>query len=160
MQNNENKIKELNQKLNNDIENLKKERDELKKIINESLSKCGNLIKEKNDLEKDSIKKNQQIENLKNTNLILHKNLSVGNENKNLMEQINTISNTGNLNSNNNYKNYNYKDENENSEIKVKKFIKIGEEKIEENNMLNLIRKEKEKNKEFLNELKLLKNNY
>lgn len=101
------------------------------------------------------MKKTQQIENLKNTNLILHKNLSIGNENKNLIEQINTLSSPANI------KNINsLKVDTEDSETNKQKIIKIGKEKIEENNMLSLIRKEKEKNKEFLNELKLLKNNY
>jgi len=114
--------------------------------MNEALTKCSSLLKEKSDLEKENIKKSNQIENLKNTNLILHKNMSIGNENKNIINQLN------NINSNMN------KIENE-STVSEEKMIRIGEIKLEENNMLNLIRKEKEKNKEFLDELRKLKNN-
>jgi hypothetical protein len=37
--------------------------------------------------------------------------------------------------------------------------IKLGENKLEENSMINLIRREKEKNKVFLEEIKKIKNN-
>lgn len=125
---------------------MKEERDNLKKLMNEALTKCSALLKEKGELEKDNFKKAQQIENLKNTNLILHKNMSIGNENKNLLNQLNNITS-------------NMKVPEKDSSINEEKFIKIGEIKLEENNMLNLIRKEKEKNKEFLDELRKLKNN-
>ncbi len=114
--------------------------------MNEALSKCSALLKEKSEFEKDNFKKSQQIENLKNTNLILHKNMSIGSENKNLFNQLNQI--TANMNN-----------PEKDSSVNEQKIIKIGEIKLEENNMLNLIRKEKEKNKEFLDELRKLKNN-
>lgn len=114
--------------------------------MNEALTKCSSLLKEKSELEKDNFKKAQQIENLKNTNLILHKNMSIGNENKNLLNQLNNF--TSNMNV-----------PEKDSSVNEEKIIKIGEIKLEENNMLNLIRKEKEKNKEFLDELRKLKNN-
>jgi hypothetical protein len=114
--------------------------------MNEALTKCSSLLKEKNDLEKENFKKTHQIDNLKNTNLILHKNMSIGNENKNIINQLNNI--TSNMNKINNE-----------SSLSEEKMIRIGEIKLEENNMLNLIRKEKEKNKEFLDELRKLKNN-
>jgi hypothetical protein len=113
--------------------------------MNEALTKCSTLLKEKSEFEKDNFKKAQQIENLKNTNLILHKNMSIGNDNKNLLNQLNNI--TANMNI-----------AEKDSSINEEKIIKIGEIKLEENNMLNLIRKEKEKNKEFLDELRKLKN--
>jgi len=114
--------------------------------MNEALTKCSILLKEKCELEKDNFKKGQQIEHLKNTNLILHKNMSIGNENKNLIHQINNITSKK-------------KNKEIESDDKEDEFIKIGEIKLEENNMLNLIRKEKEKNKEFLDELRKLKSN-
>lgn len=147
MQNTDNRSKDQINKLNNDLENLREERDNLKKLMNEALTKCSSLMKEKSDLEKENFIKTQQIENLKNTNLILHKNMSIGNENKNLINQLNNL--TSNLKS----------PENDISSVNEEKLIKIGEIKLEENNMLNLIRKEKEKNKEFLDELRKLKNN-
>lgn len=132
--------------MNNELENLREERENLKKLMNEALTKCSILLKEKNELEKDNFKKVQQIEHLKNTNLILHKNMSIGNENKNLIHQINEIT-------------ANKKNKESESYTKEDEIIKIGEIKLEENNMLNLIRKEKEKNKEFLDELRKLKSN-
>ena len=114
--------------------------------MNEALTKCSVLIKEKADLEKDKFKKSQQIENLKNTNLILHKNMASGNEHRNTMNQYDDLMNKKNIQS-------------ESSAGNEEKIIRIGEIKLEENNMLNLIRKEKEKNKEFLDELRKLKNN-
>lgn len=146
MQNNDNRSKDQLSKLNNDLENLKEERDNLKKLMNEALTKYSIMLKEKSELEKDNFKKGQQIENLKNTNLILHKNMSIGNENKNLLNQLHNI--TSNMNM-----------PEKDSSVNEEKIIKIGEIKLEENNMLNLIRKEKEKNKEFLDELRKLKNN-
>jgi len=146
LQNNDNRSKDQLSKLNNDLENLKEERDNLKKLMNEALTKYSIMLKEKSELEKDNFKKGQQIENLKNTNLILHKNMSIGNENKNLLNQLHNI--TSNMNM-----------PEKDSSVNEEKIIKIGEIKLEENNMLNLIRKEKEKNKEFLDELRKLKNN-
>ncbi len=98
---------------------MKEERDNLRKLMNEAINKCSILMKEKSEIEKDLIKKNLQIENLKNTNMLLHKNV-VGNE-----------------------KNISSDDKNM---------------KSDENSMINLIRREKEKNKVFLEEIKKLKN--
>lgn len=135
--------------MDNDLDNIREDRDNLKKLMNEALTKCSTLLKEKSELEKDNLKKTQQIENLKNANLILHKNISIGNNNKNIIHQLNSI------NDNIKFKNI----ESENSPAKEDKIIKLGEAKLEENNMLSLIRREKEKNKEFLDELRKLKNN-
>ena len=118
----ETKLKEQIAKNNNEIEKIKEERENFKKMTNETISKCSSLIKENSELEKELNKKSLQIENLKNANILLHKNFS--------------------------------------SKIcEDEKIIKIGEAKIEENSMISLIRKEKEKNKEFLEEIKKLKNN-
>ncbi len=116
------KLKEQLQKTNNEIENLKEERENLRKLMNEAINKCSILMKEKSEIEKDLIKKNLQVENLKNTNMLLHKNVVTGNE----------------------------------------KYISSDEKNIkydgkDENTMINLIRREKEKNKVFLEEIKKLK---
>lgn len=58
-----------------ELDYLKEERENLKKIMNEAVNKCSTLIKEKNDLERELINKTNQIENLKNSNQLLHKNL-------------------------------------------------------------------------------------
>jgi hypothetical protein len=43
--------------------------------------------------------------------------------------------------------------------LSEKQIIKLGETKLEENNMVKLIRREKEKNKEILEEIRKIKNN-
>ena len=103
----ENKLKEQIQKNLTEIEKLKDERESLKKMMNEAISNCSVLIKEKADFEKELNQKNIQIENLKNANVLLHKNFS-------------SVIDSGE-----------FKNED-------KKLIKIGEMKIEENNMSNL----------------------
>jgi chromosome segregation ATPase len=126
LQNQDSKLKEQLQKMVKEVDNLKDERENLRSLMNDSINKCSSLIKEKGELEKEINKRNLQIENLKNTNLILHKNIAESDRKEaNMSEGV----------------------------------IKIGENKLEENNMINLIRKEKEKNKVFLDEIKKLKNN-
>ena len=43
--------------------------------MSEAVTKCSSLIKEKNDLERELINKTNQIDNLKNSNQMLHKNI-------------------------------------------------------------------------------------
>lgn len=126
LQNVECKLKEQVTKNNMELEKIKVERDNLKKLMNEAINKCSNLFREKSELEKEVNKKNTQIENLKNTNLLLHKNVA---------------SNKIDI------------------DTEDEKIMKLGENKLEENSMINLIRREKEKNKEFLEEIKKIKNN-
>jgi hypothetical protein len=94
--------------------------------MNDALNKCSILIKEKIELEKDFHKKCLQVENLKNTNLLLHKNVAESEKKENNVDD---------------------------------NIVKMGENKLEENSMINLIRKEKEKNRAFLEEIKKIKNN-
>jgi hypothetical protein len=72
---NEQKLKEQLAKNILELDYLKEERENLKKIMNEAVNKCSTLIKEKNELERELINKTNQIENLKNSNQLLHKNL-------------------------------------------------------------------------------------
>jgi hypothetical protein len=134
LQNSENKLKEQLEINNEDLEQLKDERDNLKQLMNDAINKCSQLIREKLDMERELSKKTAQVENLKNTNMLLHKNFSQSIKSSREKEK--------------------EKQEEMNNDEKI---IKIGESKLEETNMLNLIRREKEKNKEFLEEIKKLK---
>jgi chromosome segregation ATPase len=139
----ESRLKEQVSKMNSEIELLKEERENLKKVVNETIQKCSQLIKEKSELETDLVKKSNQVENLKNTNQLLHKKINLAYNRDNVTS---LHSNTQSPILTNNM------DEDQ-------MYLKLGEQKIDENNMINLIRKEKEKNKEFLEEIKKIKNN-
>ena len=57
------------------------EREDMRKIMNEAINKSSLFLTEKNNLEKEIVLKNNQIENLKNSNLLLHKNIVVNYKN-------------------------------------------------------------------------------
>jgi len=57
------------------------EREDMRKIMNEAINKSSLFLTEKNNLEKEIVMKNNQIENLKNSNLLLHKNIVVNYKN-------------------------------------------------------------------------------
>jgi hypothetical protein len=118
---------------------LREEKEDLKKMMNEAIGKCSSLIKEKSELDKELNRRSLQIENLKNTNILLHKNFSMKTKEKERDKSQN--------------------DKENNLSEEDHKIVKMGESKIEETNMINLIRREKEKNKEFLEEIKRIKNN-
>jgi len=143
LQNTENKLKEQIGRYNIEIEKLRDEKEDLKKMMNDAIGKCSSLIKEKSDIEKELNRKSLQIENLKNANILLHKNFSMKSKDKSDRSERSDISHIK---------------ENQLNE-EDQKIVKLGESKIEETSMINLIRREKEKNKEFLEEIKRMKNN-
>ena len=57
------------------------EREDMRKIMNEAINKSSLFLTEKNNLEKEIVMKNNQIENLTNSNLLLHKNIVVNYKN-------------------------------------------------------------------------------
>jgi len=84
---NEQKLKEQLTKNIQELDYLKDERENIKKLLNDAVNKCSFLIKEKNDLENIMINKTNQIENLKNCNHLLHKNIVKSNLNNSKLEE-------------------------------------------------------------------------
>ena len=88
MQNSERKLNDKIQKKNNELECLMAEREGMRRIMNESINKSSELLNEKNNLEKELVIKINQIENLKNSNLLLHKNIVINHKNEKSSELI------------------------------------------------------------------------
>lgn len=87
---NEQKLREQLNKNLQELDYLKEERESIKKLMNEAVNKCSSLIKEKNDLENDIINKTNIIENLKNSNHLLHRNIVKSNLSNSKLEESKT----------------------------------------------------------------------
>lgn len=76
LQQSERKMLEKIEKLNEEIEFIREDREKMKSLMNEAINKSSELLNEKNSLEKELIIKTNKIESLKNANLLLHKNMA------------------------------------------------------------------------------------
>ena len=55
--------------------------------MNEAVNKCSSLIREKNDLEKELLKKTNELENLKNSNYVPQRNSGKSNASNSKLEE-------------------------------------------------------------------------
>lgn len=148
--NENNRLKSSEKKLKDIIDNtelsnekLIKEKEELKKMFDEIKDKYDVIICDKEEIIKELELKKLQIDKLKNKNI-------------DLVKKYNKFISKSNINSDE-------KDDKDNKNLielceKDLDVINDGNKKIEENNLLNIIRIEKQKNKNFLEEIKKIKN--
>ena len=123
----ESKLKLQIEKLLEEIEKLKSERDSYKVISQEICDNSDKLIKEKNTLEQEKTFQTIQIEKLKNNNLILQRGFN-----------------------NSYFNNNNYSNSNNNS---------VDNDKKQNQSILDLVRKEKEKSKNVLIDIQKIEKN-
>lgn len=136
----ERKQQEVIDSLNKDIDNIQFELSNYKSLMKETLDKHSALEIEKENLEKELEQRSIQIESLKTKNLNLHKKYCQSIEKGHLLEEEMNIE----------------------KEIKAlqtddQTIINEGSKKLEEVSLIQLIRKEKEKNRDFLEDIKRLK---
>lgn len=133
----ESKLKNQVAKCYEEIEKLKKEKEEYKNIINEMSEKANIILQEKKEIEIENNIKNIQIQKLKSNNMLIMKGMGNKTNNKEIL----------------------------NTELSLKEHAKTDnplyeEEKqphINSNQIIDMIRKEKEKNKSVMNEIRKIK---
>ena len=139
------KQNETIQTLNKDIQIAHEERDQYKTHMTELVDRCNLLIKEKEELQKEIESKTDQIETIKKQNTLVNKQFIKMQERNNLTDdEVDSRI-----------------DKQDKIEIKEKSEKQEKYERSEEvkadNSILQLIRNEKEKNKDFLEDIKKLK---
>ena len=133
----ESKLKNQVAKCYEEIEKLKKEKEEYKNIINDMSEKTNIILQEKKEIEIENNTKNIQIQKLKSNNMFIMKGIGNKINNKEILT----------------------------TDLSIKEHAKTDnclyeEEKqphINSNQIIDMIRKEKEKNKSVMNEIRKIK---